>query len=136
MLSTISSKREIPLALQAYEKSRKRRAETVQQSGTDNRHILHLPDGPEQRARDEQFRAAMTSGANPDKWADRKTQEFLWGWDAEEAAREAWNGELSRLLFLTLTLRSLNGQSCVKQMVLTRARAEIQRGELRVNASL
>ncbi|KAL1966957.1 hypothetical protein VTN77DRAFT_3701 [Rasamsonia byssochlamydoides] len=90
LLSTISSRQEIPLALQAYERSRKQRAETVQQSGSQNRITLHLPDGPEQRARDEQFRQAMNGGANPDRWTDRETQRFLWGWDAEEAAMKAW----------------------------------------------
>ncbi|KAJ9320715.1 hypothetical protein DTO027B5_7836 [Paecilomyces variotii] len=91
LLSAISSPREVPLALQAYEKSRKQRADTVQQSGTDNRITLHLPDGPEQRARDEQFRASMNGASNPDKWADRETQKFLWGWDEEEHALQAWN---------------------------------------------
>ncbi|KAE8137664.1 salicylate hydroxylase [Aspergillus pseudotamarii] len=91
LLSTISSKNEIPMALQAYEKSRKQRAETVQQSGSANRITLHLPDGPEQQARDEQFRLSMTGGSNPDRWTDRETQNFLWGWDAEKAALEAWN---------------------------------------------
>ncbi|KAF9888669.1 hypothetical protein FE257_008427 [Aspergillus nanangensis] len=90
LLSTISSRREIPLALQAYEKSRKERAETVQQSGSTNRITLHFPDGPEQQARDEQFRASMKGGSNPDKWADRATQDFLWAWDAEKVALEAW----------------------------------------------
>ncbi|KAE8151188.1 hypothetical protein BDV25DRAFT_171647 [Aspergillus avenaceus] len=90
LLSVISSKHEIPLALQAYENSRKQRAETVQQSGSANRITLHLPDGPEQRARDEQFRLSMQGGANPDRWSDRETQTFLWGWDAEKAALEAW----------------------------------------------
>ncbi|KAE8360634.1 FAD/NAD(P)-binding domain-containing protein [Aspergillus caelatus] len=91
LLSTISSKNEIPMALQAYEKSRKQRAETVQQSGSANRITLHFPDGPEQQARDEQFRLSMTGGSNPDRWTDRETQNFLWGWDAEKAALEAWN---------------------------------------------
>ncbi|KAL3491945.1 hypothetical protein BJX62DRAFT_251033 [Aspergillus germanicus] len=90
VLSKITSKQEIPLALKAYEKSRRERAETVQQSGSLNRITLHLPDGPEQLARDEQFRASLTGGENPDKWSDRKTQEFLWGWDAEKAALQTW----------------------------------------------
>lgn len=93
LLSTISSRREIPHALQVYEKSRKSRAETVQQSGSENRITLHLPDGPEQVARDEQFRASG-SGSIPDKWSDWGTQQFLWGWDAEKAALDAWNGML------------------------------------------
>ncbi|KAL4936599.1 hypothetical protein BDV06DRAFT_89991 [Aspergillus oleicola] len=101
VLSEITSKSEIPLALQAYEKSRKQRAETVQQSGTLNRVTLHLPDGPEQEARDEQFRASLKGGANPDKWSDRQTQEFLWGWDAEKAALETWQ-DLHHRTFSTL----------------------------------
>ncbi|CAG8036697.1 unnamed protein product [Penicillium salamii] len=90
VLSAISSREEIPLALNAYEKSRKERAETVQQSGSENRITLHLPDGPEQVARDAQFQASA-SGNNPDKWSDQRTQEFLWGWDAEKAALNTWN---------------------------------------------
>lgn len=97
LLSTISSKHEIPIALRAYEKSRKQRAETVQQSGSANRITLHLPDGPEQQARDEQFRLSMTGGSNPDRWTDRETQNFLWGWDAEKAALEAWNGKFPKV---------------------------------------
>jgi salicylate hydroxylase len=77
--------------LEVYEKTRKHRAETVQQSGTENRVALHLIDGPAQLARDEQF-LASASGSNPDKWNDRETQNFLWGWDAEKVALDAWNG--------------------------------------------
>lgn len=91
VLSAISSREEIPHALNVYERSRKTRAETVQQSGSENRITLHLPDGPEQIARDAQFEASV-SGNNPDKWSDRRTQEFLWGWDAEKAALNTWNG--------------------------------------------
>ncbi|KAJ5089831.1 Monooxygenase FAD-binding [Penicillium argentinense] len=90
LMSEIASRHEIPHALKIYEKTRKQRAETVQQSGTENRVALHLPDGPEQIARDEQFRAS-TSGSNPDKWNDRETQNFLWGWDAEQVALDAWD---------------------------------------------
>lgn len=77
VLSVISSREQIPLALSVYERSRKERAEKVQQSGSENRITLHLPDGPEQIARDALFRAAA-SGNNPDKWSNRRTQEFLW----------------------------------------------------------
>lgn len=103
LLSTIDSRHQIPLALSAYERSRKQRAETVQQSGTENRTPLHFPDGPEQITRDEQFRASMReSGKNPDRWSDRETQRFLWGWDAERAAVGAWRGEPIFSLFSSL----------------------------------
>ncbi|RAH42235.1 putative salicylate hydroxylase [Aspergillus brunneoviolaceus CBS 621.78] len=91
LLSTIPSRAAIPAALRAYEQSRKSRAETVQQSGSENRITLHFPDGPDQIARDEQFRTALTSGSNPDRWSDRETQRRLWGWDAEKAALDVWN---------------------------------------------
>ncbi|CAI7581789.1 unnamed protein product [Penicillium palitans] len=96
VLSTISSREEIPHALSVYERSRKTRAETVQQSGSENRITLHLPDGPEQIARDAQFEASV-SGNNPDKWSDRRTQEFLWGWDAEKAALDTWNEDQGQI---------------------------------------
>ena len=89
LLSNITARQEIPRALQVYELSRKQRAETVQQSGSENRVTLHFPDGPEQIARDKQFQAAA-SGSNPDKWSDRETQKFLWGWDAEQVSLDAW----------------------------------------------
>ncbi|KAJ5125938.1 hypothetical protein N7526_008115 [Penicillium atrosanguineum] len=90
LLSLISSRHEIPDALKVYEQSRKQRAETVQASGSENRITLHLPDGPEQLARDAQF-LESASGSNPDKWSDRETQQFLWGWDAEKVALEVWS---------------------------------------------
>ena len=102
LLSLITSKDQIPVALQAYEKSRKQRAEIVQQSGTENRRTLHFPDGPEQQARDEQFRAPKTAGSNPDRWSDHETQRFLWGWDAEKAALDTWNGRLYVLCLIGL----------------------------------
>lgn len=133
LLSAISSPREVPLALQAYEKSRKQRADTVQQSGTDNRITLHLPDGPEQRARDEQFRASMNGASNPDKWADRETQKFLWGWDEEEHALQAWNGALCEPC---LRPSSIYGGVARKKQLLTFLLTEIVGAEVKVNASL
>ncbi|KKZ68622.1 salicylate hydroxylase [[Emmonsia] crescens] len=92
VLSQIETAQDIPFALQVYEKCRKKRAEAVQQSGTENRIALHLPDGPEQVKRDERFAASMQGARNPDKWNDRETQRLLWGYDAEEAAEKCWSG--------------------------------------------
>ncbi|KAF3401242.1 NADPH dehydrogenase afvA [Talaromyces pinophilus] len=98
ILSTISSKQEIPVALEAYQRSRKARAEQVQQSGKLNRVALHLPDGPEQQQRDEMFRLAMKgSSESPDRWVDEKTRKILWEHDAEEAALRTWQGSLQVL---------------------------------------
>ncbi|KAK2782789.1 hypothetical protein FQN52_000612 [Onygenales sp. PD_12] len=92
ILSSIESAKDVPFALAVYEKCRKKRAEAVQQSGTENRIPLHLPDGPEQIQRDERFAASMKGGDSPDKWNDRETQRVLWGCDAEEAACRCWSG--------------------------------------------
>jgi salicylate hydroxylase len=71
----------------------------VQQSGKLNRVALHLPDGPEQRQRDEMFRLAMQgSSENPDRWVDEKTRKILWEHDAEEAALRTWQGIVSTFL--------------------------------------
>ncbi|OGM48962.1 putative salicylate hydroxylase [Aspergillus bombycis] len=103
LLSVIPSRHAIPEALRVYEKSRKPRAEAIQQSGMANRTILHLPDGPEQEARDEQFLASKKSAANPDKWADAETQKRLWGWNAEEHALATWS-ENTRPVYLESSL--------------------------------
>ncbi|EED23091.1 salicylate hydroxylase, putative [Talaromyces stipitatus ATCC 10500] len=93
ILSSISSKLDIPAALQAYQSSRKERAEQVQQSGKLNRIALHLPDGPEQLQRDEMFRLAMQGNSeSPDRWIDEKTRKILWEHDAEEAALKTFQG--------------------------------------------
>ena len=92
LLSSISSKDEVPLALKAYEKAQKARAEYIQQSCLSTRAALHLADGPEQQARDMKFQALSQGGDSDDKWNDPKTQQFLWGWDAEVKAEEAWRG--------------------------------------------
>jgi len=94
-LSSITSKDQIPLALKAYEKAQKARAEHIQQSCLQTRAALHLPDGPEQQARDQKFQALSQGGESDDKWNDPQMQEFLWGWDPEIKAQEAWRRESS-----------------------------------------
>jgi salicylate hydroxylase len=62
----------VKVALAVYELVRKDRAEKIQTSTVATREALHLPDGPEQQARDEMIRLAAKAqgGQNPDKWAD------------------------------------------------------------------
>ncbi|KAI0526403.1 putative salicylate hydroxylase [Xylaria bambusicola] len=88
----------IELALELYQFIRKHRSEWIQASATSNGYTLHLPDGEEQRRRDDSIRAAnIGSGTNPDKWNDKKTREFMWHVDVmaetvnefESLAREA-----------------------------------------------
>jgi salicylate hydroxylase len=68
------------LALAVYELVRKDRGERIQNSAATTRISLHLPDGPEQRARDAAIAGSTKEGAhNPDLWADREWQNFMWG---------------------------------------------------------
>jgi salicylate hydroxylase len=71
------------LALQRYEEVRRPRATKIQQLSHGRKHINHLPDGDEQRARD----AALADG---DPLADSA---WLYGYDAElQAARPVSSG--------------------------------------------
>ncbi|KAI1108927.1 putative salicylate hydroxylase [Nemania sp. NC0429] len=70
---------EIELALELYQSVRKTRGERIQASATNTGNTLHMPDGEEQRRRDESIRAASRGeGANPDQWNDRQAREFMW----------------------------------------------------------
>lgn len=70
---------EIELALELYQSVRKARSERIQASATNTGNTLHLPDGKEQRRRDESIRAASRGvGANPDQWNDKQAREFMW----------------------------------------------------------
>ena len=66
---------DVPNALRAYQDMRIERATAVQLGSRDRADINHLPDGPQQRARDEQF-----AGQDP-----LRHNEWLYGHDAEEA---------------------------------------------------
>ncbi|KAI1819339.1 putative salicylate hydroxylase [Xylaria intraflava] len=69
----------IDLALEMYQRVRKSRSERIQASATSTGYILHLPDGEEQRKRDQSIRAASGGdGVNPDQWNDRQSREFMW----------------------------------------------------------
>lgn len=82
IFSLLQSKPEIAQALRSYELTRKDRAEAIQGFGTETRISLHLPDGPEQTARD----LALGLPATPDRWTDAETRKYIWGCDAEQEA--------------------------------------------------
>lgn len=61
------SRPDIGLAIKIYEQVRKARGEAVQASALEVRTALHLPDGLEQRERDDKIRlAGQGKGNNPD----------------------------------------------------------------------
>ncbi|GME64818.1 hypothetical protein GTA08_BOTSDO07426 [Neofusicoccum parvum] len=92
-LSLIRSRKQIPEALKVFEKERMKRAGDMQTASLLNGVIWHFPDGPEQRARDESMRAEVEGKIfveSANQWSDPATQRWCYGYDAEEAIREAW----------------------------------------------
>lgn len=88
---------DVTKALQVYQEVRKARGEKIQQSADTTRRSLHLPDGPEQRQRDDAIRAAARGeGSNPDLWADEGFQRFMWGVDVMGETVERWEELLSK----------------------------------------
>lgn len=87
----------VPSALRAFERIRKPRCETIQAGSRSNGDIWHMPDGPEQRQRDEDMMAVMedrdkkgANGQNPNRWSDENFQPWLFGYDTvEEVSRSS-----------------------------------------------
>lgn len=77
---SLAGKEELDTALKVYEAVRKERGEKIQNSAAVTRKALHLVDGEEQRKRDLAIRdGGKEGGRNPDLWADREWQDFMWG---------------------------------------------------------
>ena len=96
----LSKTSEVPLALKVYEAMRKARAETIQNSATTMRRVLHLPDGPEQKERDQNMKGAGNPGGkNPDLWADPAFQDLMWGVDVMSETLAQWT-DLSNEIFI------------------------------------
>ena len=84
---SLSLAEDVPTALGVYEAVRKSRAEVIQDSAATTRHVLHLPDGPEQEKRD---KAIAGTGPNPDLWVDQEWQDFMWGVDVMKDTLGDW----------------------------------------------
>ncbi|KAJ4489914.1 hypothetical protein J3R30DRAFT_3417294 [Lentinula aciculospora] len=63
LFSHITNLNQIPSLLKAYEDIRYERATTTQRLSTENRETYHLPDGPEQQARDSRLQLRMKAHA-------------------------------------------------------------------------
>lgn len=103
LLSRISHISQLGPLLRAYQDLRLPRTAAVQESSRLNQHIFHLPDGPEQRERDESMRAAMAlelagktaelrrlSVGNKNQWADKTKSDILFGYDADAEVDRWW----------------------------------------------
>ncbi|KAI0347313.1 FAD/NAD(P)-binding domain-containing protein [Trametopsis cervina] len=107
LFSRLSHPSQIKPLLYAYEKLRLPRTADTQKSSRLNQWIFHLPDGPEQEARDRSMREAMeaelrllkgekvdvTSEGNSNQWADRTKNRLQFGYDADVEADRYWAQE-------------------------------------------
>ncbi|KAF7342099.1 FAD/NAD-P-binding domain-containing protein [Mycena venus] len=104
LFSHITSRRQIRPLLQAYQDLRYPRTTDTQLAARANQKIFHLPDGPEQEARDISMREGMEdslreergepslldSAGNANVWADRPKNRIQFLYDAELEAERWW----------------------------------------------
>jgi len=98
LFSYVSSISQVPALLHAYEDLRLPRATATQESSRLNQKIFHLPDGPDQRARDDAMRTAMAAelegkpipDGNPNQWADRTKSRIQFEYDAYGEVERWW----------------------------------------------
>ncbi|KAK7928297.1 FAD-dependent monooxygenase OpS4 [Apiospora marii] len=87
LLEHIQSRDQVPQALAMYEKLRKARGESIVRETFKQRDTFHMPDGPEQEARDEIFLSQLgkeSKGPFPSRWTCPHVQPWLYGYDAYE----------------------------------------------------
>ena len=81
-------------------KHRLTRATATQESPRLNQKIFRLPDGPDQRARDDAMRTAMAAklegkpipDGNPNQWTDRTKSRIQFEYDAYHEVERCWTG--------------------------------------------
>ena len=93
ILRLIPSKSTLREAMQVYESVRISRTERMQEASLLNGFLLHLPDGPEQRARDAASQNEVEGKpyiTSSQQWSDPSTGRWTYGYDACEEVRYAW----------------------------------------------
>ncbi|KAH8902077.1 FAD/NAD(P)-binding domain-containing protein [Coniochaeta sp. PMI_546] len=96
LLGHIQTKAQLPQALRLYEKLRKARGDAIARETFKQRHDFHLPDGPEQQARDDLFLSQLgkeLKGPFPSRWQCPDVQPWLYGYDAHSEVKEAIKSE-------------------------------------------
>lgn len=94
LFSRLSARSQISDLLVIYESLRKSRTTSVVQGSTYlGQKIFHLHDGPRQMERDRQLLEHSNAPFEgfPNRWADPVFQPWLFGYDADKEAREAWD---------------------------------------------
>ena len=119
LLSRISCLSQLKPLLEAYQDLRLCRASVAQESSRLNRKTYNLPDGPEQRERDENMRRAMTlehtgsleafqrdSVADLKNSAEGKNSDAMFAYDADAEVDKWWEAHGSELEVLARSKRS------------------------------
>lgn len=92
-LRLMGSPSDLGRALDVYESVRKNRTGAMHQASYRHAYTVHLPDGPEQRARDMDM-ADEVAGRHfirsPNQWSDPTTQIWAYGYDAADAIQNGW----------------------------------------------
>lgn len=99
-LNRVQELADIPHYLSVFEQLSKARCEQIQTASRANGKVWHLPDGPDQQARDTAFEShdstTMNNGAlsetrakNPNPWSDKDFQSWLFGYEVFEETNAA-----------------------------------------------
>ncbi|KAI2634039.1 hypothetical protein GGS21DRAFT_519742 [Xylaria nigripes] len=92
LLGSIKTRDQLPKALRMYQELRKARGEAIVKETYDQRAAFHMPNGPEQEARDELFLSQLgkeLKGPFPYRWTCPQVQPWLFGYDAYREVEEA-----------------------------------------------
>ncbi|KAL1863066.1 hypothetical protein VTK73DRAFT_6491 [Phialemonium thermophilum] len=92
LLGHMQSKDQLPQALRMYEQLRKARGDAIVRETFKQRRDFHMPDGPEQEARDRLFLSQLgkeLKGPFPSRWTCPEVQPWLYGYDARREVEEA-----------------------------------------------
>ena len=92
-IQMMSEHSELERAIEIYEKVRSSRTRLVHEASYRHAYTAHLPDGSEQRARDEAMEDEVAGRhfiQSPNQWSDPTTQRWAYGYDPAGAIRAEW----------------------------------------------
>lgn len=110
LLGRVESKLQLPQAIKLYEQLRKARSEAIVRETFHQRNAFHMPDGPQQRERDEIFASQLGKEVTckfPSRWTCAEVQPWLYGYDAYKEADAALEAR-------PFTLREKSGQPVIR----------------------
>lgn len=99
LLSRITHHSQLKPLLEAYQSLRLHRTTVAQEASRHHRHTLTLPEGPEQRARDEGWRKGTAPARSADPGAlerdryqqeEKKKRDAAFGYDADAEVDKWW----------------------------------------------